>query len=159
MKDFFSYGQPQPAPENSPPRAILADLSSEEWEKFITYAARRRYPAGALVQDIGDTTRALGFIASGQVQLQADGAGPRARPVLRGEGEVFGILGFLDGVPSRTRASVGPEGPAELLLLTPEALQQLAAWQPRIALALLRDLGAHVAGRLRQLQPPQQPQD
>jgi hypothetical protein len=40
-----------------------------------------------------------------------------------------------------------------VLRITPDALQQLSAWQPRIALALMRDMGAQVAARLRRVQP------
>jgi CRP-like cAMP-binding protein len=73
--------------------------------------------------------------------------------VQRGEGEVFGLLSFLDGTPSEVTVRAGADTPVELLRVTPENLQQLAAWQPRIAVLLLRDLGAHVASRLRRLQP------
>ncbi len=151
MSDFFSY-QSQPAPAPAPavsaePQAILSELSSEEWEQFIGFAARRRYPAGALLVRAGESDRALCFIASGQLEWRsADGA-----LTTRGEGEVFGLLSFLDGAPSAVTAHVSAAAPAELLRLTPEALQQLSAWQPRIALALMRDLGALVAARLRQL--------
>lgn len=153
MSNFFSYAgaaEPDSAPAQ---RAILAELSSDEWEKFIAYATRRRYPAGALVVEAGSTARLLCVIASGQVDVRSAGATKNAPRVQRGEGEVFGILSFLDGAPSGITASVTAAGPAELLMLSPEALLQLAAWQPRIAVALLRDLGAHVAARLRSLQP------
>lgn len=152
MSDFFSYSGAEPE-RAAAQRAILGELSGDEWEKFIGYAARRRYPAGALVFEAGNTQRALCFIASGQVEIRIADAPKKAPKVLRGEGEVFGILSFLDAAPSGISASVTPAAPAELLMLSPEALQQLAAWQPRIAMALLRDLGAHVAGRLRRLQP------
>jgi CRP-like cAMP-binding protein len=151
MSDFFSYSatpQAGPPPAESP-RAILGELDGDEWEKFIGYAARRRYPAGAVIVAEGEHERALGFIASGQVELR----GPAAPVARRGEGEVFGLLSFLDAAPSSVTVSVAAGGPAEVLLLSPEALQQLAAWQPRIAMVLLRDLGAHVAARLRRLQP------
>lgn len=152
MSNFFSYAGAA-EPEGTPAqRAILGELSSDDWEKFIGYAARRRYPAGAVVVEAGSTARLLCFIASGQVDLRRPGAPKTAPRVTRGEGEVFGILSFLDGAPSGSTASVGATGPAELLMLSPEALLQLAAWQPRIAVALLRDLGAHVAARLRGLQ-------
>lgn len=151
MSDFFSYGPAEA--ERSAPRAILAELSGDDWEKFIGYAARRRYPAGAVVLEAGDRSRALCFIASGQVEVRSAGAAKNAKAALRGEGEVFGMLSFLDAAPSGISATVAAAGPAELLMLTPESLQQLAAWQPRIAMALLRDLGAHVAARLRHLQP------
>lgn len=151
MSDFFSY---KPAAAAAPASAadaqgILSDLSSEDWQLFIGFAARRRYPAGAVLVKAGETDRALCFIASGQIELRGPAGGVSAR----GEGEVFGLLSFLDGAPSAVTASVGAAAPAELLRLTPEALQQLSAWQPRIALALMRDLGALVATRLRRLQP------
>lgn len=155
MSDFFSYGNTGPTePERgASSRAILGDLSSEEWEKFIGFAARRRYPAGAVIVNAGDTGRALFFIASGQVEIGVVGAPKKAPRPVRGEGEVFGVLSFLDGAPSGVTATVTAAGPAEVLMLSTEALQQLAAWQHRIGMALLRDLGAHVAARLRQLQP------
>lgn len=161
--DFFQYGPaptaaPAPAPvapREAPPadagRAILAELSDEDWEKFIGFAARRRYPNGAVIFEIGQAAGALGLVASGTVEVAGDaGSAAAARPELREEGDVFGMLGFLDGAPATVR--VRARGSAEVLLLTREALLQLAAWQPRIAVALLRDLGATVASRLRRVQ-------
>ena len=160
MSDFFSY-QPPAAPAPAPaaaaaaqpnaaaPRAILAELSGQDWEHLIRFAARRRFAAGAVLVRAGETDCALHVVASGQVEL----LGPGAARSVRGEGQVFGVLSYLDGAPSAVTVQVAAGGPAELLRLTPEAVQQLAAWQPRIALELLRDLGAHVAQRLRQLQP------
>lgn len=153
--DFFQYGPPAaPAPtprEAAEPaegaRAILGDLSDEDWEKFIGFAARRRYPDRAVIFDRGEAHGSLGFVASGSVEVLPDGAKAGA---LRGEGAIFGLLGFLDGAPSPMR--ICARGSTEVLLLTREALLQLAAWQPRIAVALLRDAGATVASRLRTLQ-------
>ncbi len=158
--DFFQYGPapsapPAPAPARDTPdggRAILGELSDEDWEKFIGFAARRRYPDGAVIFDVGQTVASLGFVASGTVEVATPVApGAKAgRPELREEGDVFGMLGFLDGAAASVR--VRARGTAEVLLLTREALMQLAAWQPRIAVALLRDLGAAVATRLRRVQ-------
>lgn len=160
--DFFQYGSaPAPSPTAAPARdlagadgsrAILAELSDEDWEKFIGFAVRRRYPPGAVILEIGQAGGALGFVASGAVEVAgtpATGA-PAQAAELRQEGDVFGMLGFLDGAPATMR--VRARGSAEVLLLSREALLQLAAWQPRIALALMRDLGADVARRLRRVQ-------
>lgn len=162
--DFFQYGPsptaaPAPAAAPVPPRdaadvgrGILGELSDEDWEKFIGFAARRRYPAGAVIFDVGQAFGALGFIASGSVEVlpaaTPGAAAPRAE--LREEGDVFGMLGFLDGAAATVR--VRSRASTEVLLLTREALLQLAAWQPRIAVALLRDVGAAVATRLRRVQ-------
>lgn len=148
--DFFSYGAPPPAPVDDPtvtPLRLLADLGDEDWEKFIGYMARRRYPDGAAIVRAGERGPALFLVASGRVRVQRPGAAPEPR----GEGEVVGLLSFLDGAPHA--ADVVAAGEVELLMLTPDALSQLAAWQPRIAVALLRDLAAHAAARLRRLQP------
>lgn len=148
--DFFSYGAapvPAPAPASAAPVRLLADLGDEDWEKFIGFTARRRYPAGAAIVRAGERGPALFLVASGAVRVLL----PGAVPAVRGEGEVIGLLSFLDGAPHA--ADVTAAGEVELLMLTPDALTQLAAWQPRIAVALLRDLGAHAAARLRKLQP------
>ena len=165
--DFFQYGPAAPAPSPKPApaaaaatreatpadggRAILGELSDEEWEKFISFTAQRRYPNGAVIFEIGRVAGALGFVASGTVEVAGETEpGAAARPELREEGDVFGMLGFLDGAAATMR--VRARGSTEVLLLTREALLQLAAWQPRIAVALLRDLGAAVAARLRRVQ-------
>lgn len=157
--DFFQYGPapsvpPTPAPvREAPPeggRAILAELSDEDWEKFIGFAAQRRYPNGAVICDVGQAFTSLGLVASGAVEVARQGQAAGAKPELREEGDVFCMLGFLDGATSTVR--VRARGSTEVLLLTREALLQMAAWQPRIAVALLRDLGAAVASRLRRLQ-------
>jgi CRP-like cAMP-binding protein len=153
MSDFFKYqGSPSAASDAGataePVPAVLGELSGEDWEQLIRFAARRRFPAGAVIVRSGESDRALHFIASGQIEVQMPGA-PAAT---RGEGDMFGALSFLDGAPSAVTVQVTAAGPAEVLRITPETLQQLSAWQPRIAMELLRDLGAHVAARLRRLQ-------
>jgi CRP-like cAMP-binding protein len=160
MSDFFSYQTAAEPPRGRvaqaastgpalPPQWVLQELAPEDWEHVLRFAARRRHGAGSAIVALGAAEPALHLIASGQVRLEAPGQPPQ----LRGEGEAFGLLSFLDGAPSAVAATVTAAGPAELLRLTPESLQQLAAWQPRVAMALLRDVGALVAARLRALQP------
>ncbi|MEY4417065.1 MAG: hypothetical protein RIQ53_4358 [Pseudomonadota bacterium] len=178
MPDFFHYAGAAPAPAPGPYRSQLAQLDEADWNKLVSHAHQRRYPAGARVIGGGDPSAQLGLVVSGRVLVRAAPAlvpddsqfGQTAWPELhtqtgglgetsssdwqpRQAGELFGVLSFLDGAPSAVEVRVSRDAPAEVLLLGPAALQQLMAWQPRLALALLRDLGAHVATRLRQLQP------
>jgi CRP-like cAMP-binding protein len=147
MSNFFSYGGDADEPAAAP-ATIGATLSGEDWDHLLRFAARRRFAPGAVLLQAGESDRALSFVASGQVELR----GPGRQRVLRGEGEAFGVLSFLDGAPSAVTVSVAGSVPAEIVRLTPEALQQLAAWQPLLAITLWQQMGAQVAGRLRRLQ-------
>ncbi len=148
MSNFFSYGGEADEPA-AVPSAIGATLSGDDWDHLLRFAARRRFAPGAVLLKAGDSDRALNFVASGQVELR----GPDRKRVLRGEGDAFGVLSFLDGAPSAVTVSVAGSAPAEIVRLTPEGLQQLAAWQPLLAITLWQDMGAQVAARLRRLQP------
>lgn len=145
--DFFSYADAA----GSGPRgggAILAGLSDEDWDKLIAFTARRRYKDGAAVIRAHDTERAIFFIVAGAVRIFApQPKGADVEIARLGEGAVFGIQSFLDG--GARAASAGAVGPLEVLMLSLQQFDQLAAWQPRIAIALLRDIGANMAARLR----------
>jgi CRP-like cAMP-binding protein len=98
-----------------------------------------------VITSADDTQRALYFVVSGVVRVQA-ASGKAVQPPFS-EGNVFGILPFLDGEPNGQ--TIVAEGDAEIMVLTAQAFEQMAAWHPRIAIMLLRDLGADVASRLR----------
>lgn len=127
--------------------------SSDDRKKFNRCAARPRYPAGAAIVAAGSTVRLRCSIACGQVEMHAAGAPRKAPRVQRGDGEVFGILGFLDGAPSSVTGTAVAAGPAEPLLFPPEALPQPAAWQPGITVAMPGALCTNAAAHLRRLQP------
>lgn len=142
--DFFGYDgveAPQPVDFN---KNILKGLGEEDWDKVLSFGAHRRYPAGSAILKAGSREALLYFIVTGAVRLSASGL--RTDEIL-GEGNVFGLQSFLDGEPSAIEALA--DGPVELLLLGPEAFDQMAAWHPRIAIQLLRDVGADLASRLR----------
>lgn len=142
--NFFKYSAAlEPADRN---KAILRNLTDDDWDKVLSFAALRRYPSASEITSADDAQRALYFVVSGVVRVQA-ASGKEAAPLRHGEGNVFGILPFLDGEPNGQTAVA--EGDVEIMVLTPQAFEQMAAWHPRIAIMLLRDLGADVASRLR----------
>ncbi len=134
--------------DGAAPPGVLSSLGDAEMDTFIGFTARRRYPADAPIIMAGQAERALYVVASGVVRLDVQASG---ETLLRGDGEVFGLLNFLDGAASQVAATAVTE--VELLRLDADGLARLIAWQPRIAGLLLRDLGATVAARLRRLQP------
>ena len=146
--DFFAYDDAT-TPGNPPVRAILADLADEDWDRLISFAARRRYAADAVIIRAQDTDRAIYFIVAGTVRIIASEPAALDRTLQTlGEGDVFGLQSFLDGAPRA--ASARADGPVDVLMLNTDMFEQLAAWQPRIAVTLLRDIGAHLSLRLRQ---------
>ncbi|MDR3494802.1 MAG: cyclic nucleotide-binding domain-containing protein [Ancalomicrobiaceae bacterium] len=147
--DFFGYDGAETPPAVDLNKSILKGLGEEDWDKVLSFGALRRYPADSIVLKPGSREALLHFIVTGAIRLTAQG-GREQR--LLGEGNVFGLMSFLDGEPSTLEAVA--EGPVELLLLGPEAFDQMAAWHPRIAISLLRDVGADLAGRLRRLADP-----
>jgi CRP-like cAMP-binding protein len=155
-QNFFSYGDvnaevtTQTGPAPSAP--ILAGLSDEDWSKLISFAARRRYAADAIIIKAPDSDRAIYFIVSGSVRVVAPQLGNMDSDLMvLVEQNVFGLQSFLDGQPRTANAIAN--GPVELLMLNLDMFEQLAAWQPRIAIALMRDIGANMASRLRHFEP------
>jgi len=131
--------------------SILSDLTDEDWSHFLERMERRRFSAGAQVLKAGDSDRTLYLVASGQVEAVVESAKGRKRLAVIGAGSVFGEMAFFDGAPRS--ASVYALEDVEVLALTQQAFEQLAAWRPRIALKLAMDLGRVLSLRLRQLNP------
>ena len=146
--DFFQYDEPG-GPVQPAGRAILGGLTDEDWDKFIGFAARRRYAADAPLIKAMDTDRAIYFVVSGAVRiLSHQPGGVETELTVMGEGDVFGIQSFLDAAPRA--ASAVAVGDVEVLMVSSDMFAQLAAWQPRIAVALLTDIGANISLKLRQ---------
>jgi CRP-like cAMP-binding protein len=147
--NFFSYSHPADD-VTAPGPAILGTLAEEDWDKLTPFTGRRQYPAGAEIIRAGGTDRDLYVVISGKVQMMPPQAsGLRATEAETfGEGAVFGVASFLDGLP-RAAGAVAT-GPVEVLRLSPDNFEQLSAWHPRIAIVLIRELGAFLSARLRQ---------
>ena len=134
--DFFHYTAPGPAPGPAVPAhlqaptgpapiRLLADLGDEDWEKFIGYTARRRYPAGAVVVRPGGHEPGAVFC---RLAARCRWQVPGAAATLRGEGEVVGLLSFLDAAPhARRGAGRHRSGTADAHARRPEPAGRLAA--------------------------------
>jgi CRP-like cAMP-binding protein len=149
-KDFFNYSGAETEPTETE-RPTLGNFTAEDWDHFITFAARRRYATGAVIAKAGDTDQAVFIIVAGSVSIEGPNADRVARRDL-GAGDLFGIETFL--VAGERGASAVATDAVEVLMLSEEGLEQLAAWRPRIALRFVRFLAADVAFRLRKFETP-----
>jgi CRP-like cAMP-binding protein len=132
-------------------RPVLQSLSEKDWEQVIVFAARRKYVSGSTIVAARETTRAIFIIISGTVHIETASPASLSRSEF-GAGQVFGVETFLAG-GERGAAAIAAT-PVELVMLTDDAFAQLAAWSPRSAIQILRDLASHVAARLAQFELP-----
>jgi hypothetical protein len=125
----------------------LARLSPARLESAERRAAVQPMSAGQLIIRQGDAADRFYVLAEGQVEVtQVPPEGGAARVLRRmGEGESFGEIGLLSGVP-RT-ATVTALTPGQLLVLDKEAFLELVAeaseldfpvYDPYLGLASLR---------------------
>ncbi|HMW80910.1 MAG TPA: cyclic nucleotide-binding domain-containing protein [Accumulibacter sp.] len=150
---FFSYDDPDERLSDDATVALrpaLRDFSEAQLDALHSFVAELRFAPGARVVAIGEHSPTLFIIVSGSVRIAAHQAGNAGRAgLVLGEGEVFGISSFLDGEASAISAEAC-EG-CEVLALRRASFDQLAAWQPALAIALLHDLATYASRRLRVL--------
>jgi CRP-like cAMP-binding protein len=138
-QSFFMYPT-EPAPVTE---GFLDDASETEWDIFLSYVQTRHLRAGQTIFNEGDVDRALYMLAGGRLE-QSSARTPAAAvdaPAPLNE------LAFLDGDRCATSARAVTD--AELLRLSYDAFESLAAREPALARRILLDLGSIVARRLR----------
>lgn len=117
---------------------LLAGRPASDWQRIVAAGETRRFVAGDTVIRAGDRDRTLLLLTAGELE----GAGRRFRAPA-----VLGEVAFLDGGPRSMTVVACAE--AEVLRLSLEAFEVLAAHHPELGRALLLDLGAVLAWRLR----------
>jgi CRP/FNR family transcriptional regulator, cyclic AMP receptor protein len=134
---FFQYPGDQQAPAESPP-GFLSDRNDEEWTLVLEHTETRLFRAGQTVLTEGERDRALYLLVDGHLLAPS---GPVA-PV-----STFGEVAFLDGRPRAVTVTATTD--AEVLRLGHEAFLALSARRPDLGRAVLADLSAILAARLR----------
>jgi CRP-like cAMP-binding protein len=136
------------APDGEPSqRGFLADLHEADLAVVLQYTQARLYAPGDVAVHVGEVDRSFFIISRGsfEVLLPTDD-GPRRVRLLE-PGDLFGEVGFFDGLP-RTADVVALEE-AEALVLTATAFQRLRLTHPRLALRFVLDLGRILGERFR----------
>src|SRR6266540_5180134 len=128
-------------------RGFLADLHEADLAVVLEYTQARLYAPGDVAVRAGETDRSFFIISRGSFEvLVRTEDGPQRVRVLE-PGDLFGEVGFFDGLP-RSADVVALED-AEALVLTQGAFQRLRLTHPRLALRFVLDLGRILGERFR----------
>ena len=128
-------------------RGFLADLHDADVAVVMQHTQARLYAAGDVAVREGELDRSFFIIKRGSFEvLVPTEEGPQRVRVLE-PGDLFGEVGFFDGLP-RTADVVALEE-AEALVLTQAAFQRLRLVHPRLALRFVLDLGRVLGERFR----------
>ena len=133
------------AHEGSAEVLFMPDASADDWSKVFSVAEVRQVSAGLAVVQAGEHDRALYLLTEGTLGVRL----PRAEHVFKSidAPAVVGEVAFFDGLPRS--ATLEAVTDVELVRLSPEGLERLAAEHPELAHAMLHDLGRVLALRLR----------
>ncbi len=141
-----SDSQPSSAQEPQ----FLGNLSSEEFQRFLTGGETRHLEAGSILITEGAQDTALDIILQGEVEVLVPTEKGFLQVAVLGPGSVIGELAFLDNLPRSAR--VVAKTPCSALRITRESFQGFALREPQIALVFIWGLSKTVAFRLRRVQ-------
>ena len=135
---FFQHpGTDQQVPTDNPP-GFLEHRGEDDWALLLEHTETRLFRAGQDVLTQGERDRALYLLVDGRLDAPS---GPVA-PV-----STFGEVAFLDGRPRAVTVTATSD--AEVLRLGHEAFLALSARRPDLGRAVLTDVSAILAARLR----------
>jgi CRP-like cAMP-binding protein len=105
------------------------------------------YAAGDFAVRQGEVDRSFFVISRGSFEVLVPSVGGRQRVRVLEPGDLFGEVGFFDGLPRSADVVALEDG--ESLVLTQAAFQRLRLTHPRLALRFVLDLGRILGERFR----------
>jgi CRP/FNR family cyclic AMP-dependent transcriptional regulator len=146
FSSYFAYPGTEAARDDL---VFLRDRSEEDWARLLDHSELLRYRAGDLIIRAGEEDRSLYIIVDGSLEiLLPDQRGVEQRYGTIEPKSVTGEMAFLDGRPRAATIRALTDG--EMLRLSFEAYETMAARYPELGRAILLDLGRILAARLRQ---------
>jgi len=124
---------------------LFAGLSDREIVRLQSVCLPRRYQAGEVVFEEQEASRSMFVVMSGAVDIVARDTGERLTTV--GEGETFGEMALLEGLPRS--ASAVAKADCELLMMRAQDFGQLVDRDPTLGLRVMRNLARLLSQRLR----------
>lgn len=145
LSRYFDYEQQGAAPGQDArgEPVFLARATRADWDRLASVCVRRRFRDGEAVTREGERAQCLYIVARGSLEVRRGSA----RVALVPEGSVFGEQAFFDGAPRSADVVAVSDG--DLLELSTDALERLAARDPQLARTVLFDLGRILSLRLR----------
>jgi CRP-like cAMP-binding protein len=128
-------------------RGFLADLHEADQAVVLQYTQARLYAPGEFAVRHGEVDRSFFIIARGSFEVLVPTRAGQERIRVLEPGDLFGEVGFFDGLP-RSADVVALEA-SEALVLTQAAFQRLRLTHPRLALRFVLDLGRILGERFR----------
>ena len=128
-------------------RRFLADLHEADQAVVLEYTQARLYAPREFAVRCGEVDRSFFIISRGSFEVLVPSDGERQRVRVLEPGDLFGEVGFFDGLPRS--ADVVALEVAEALVLTQAAFQRLRLTHPRLALRFALDLGRILGERFR----------
>jgi CRP-like cAMP-binding protein len=128
-------------------RGFLADLHEADQAVVLQYTQARLYEAGQFAVRRGEIDRSFFIISRGSFEVLVPTQGIHKRVRMLEAGDLFGEVGFFDGLPRS--ADVVALEESEALVLTQAAFQRLRLTHPRLALRFVLDLGRILGERFR----------
>src|SRR5262245_25952147 len=128
-------------------RGFLSDLHEADLAVVLQYTQARLYAPGEFAVHQGEVDRSFFIVSRGSLEvLVPSDDGPQRVRVLE-PGDLFGEVGFFDGLPRS--ADVVALEESEALVLTQAAFQRLRLMNPRLALRFVLAVGRILGERFR----------
>lgn len=123
-------------------------LTPDQWQRLAGCMERRTLATGDLLIRRGDRERVAYLLQEGNLQVFVSGGPPGSHRIARlRAGAIVGEPGLF--IDAARMASVEAMTPSVLWALTHDKLDQLAADEPRIVLAVTHAAGCTMAVRMR----------
>ncbi|TAN43746.1 MAG: cyclic nucleotide-binding domain-containing protein [Nitrospirae bacterium] len=133
---------------------IFEDLDAEEKKTVEGLLKSRECTAGEEVYREGEPGGTLNIVESGRVSINKTMVeGDQYCMASLRQGEVFGVLSFLDR--SRHDATISAEENTKILVFEREAFDRLMCEQPMIAAKMLRRIALHLSSIVKSMNSQQ----
>jgi CRP/FNR family cyclic AMP-dependent transcriptional regulator len=135
---FFDYPSERPETSEHGLPGFLAGRGEDDWAALLDHSETRLFRPGETVLHAGEHDRALYLLVDGWVRAPSGVIHPIT---------TLGEAAFLDGTPRAVSVEAMSDG--EMLRLSYDGFEALAARHPALGRDILLDLGRILSARLR----------